>query len=424
MTIEPTSRFSARTLVLTLVLGLGAGATVMWVLSRAPSSSAAEEPEEEHAKDLPPGVVEIPAEAQKNAGIQVLPASAGIVSVSLDLTGAVTVDDARVAHVRPLGRGVVEQVSVRLGDRVKRGQTLATYDNVTVGELVGEYLSGRASVRQAEADRDVKRQAVGRARELIKVEAISQAQLELRESEYRSAEAAVASAEASLARAAQSLRRFGLSDETLQALNTSSSDNPHRGVSHTVLRAPFDGIVTSFNVAVGEVVESDRELFAVSDLTSVWVQAEVYERDLARVRAGTDAVVRVDTYPDRLFTGRVTYVSDVIDPETRTAKVRCVVANTDGALKLDMFAKVSIPTTDKKEALSVPEAALQQIDGRPVVFVRQSETRFVRRPVEVGGSAGGLIEIRSGLKAGEDIVASGSFYLKTALLRERVGDAH
>lgn len=423
MTTEPTPRFSARAIVLTLALGLAGGATVMWVLSRAPSSPAAEEPDE-HAKDLPPGVVEVGAEAQKNAEIQVLAAAASVVPVNLELTGAVTVDDARVAHVRPLGRGVVEQVSVRLGDRVKRGQTLATYDNVTVGELVGEYLSGRAALRQGEADRDVKRQALARARELIKVEAISQAQLEVREAEYRSAEAAVVSAEAVLARAAQSLRRFGLSDETLQALNTSSSDNPHRGASHTVLRAPFDGIVTSFNVAVGEVLESDRELFAVSDLTSVWVQAEVYERDLARIRVGTEAIIRVDTYPDRVFKGRVTYISDVIDPETRTAKVRCVVANNDGALKLDMFAKVSIPTTEKKEALSVPEAAIQQIDGRPVVFVRQSETRFVRRSVDVGSTAGGLVEIRSGLKAGEDVVGSGSFYLKTALLRERVGDAH
>ena len=422
LTDGSTSRFSARALVLMLALGLVAGGLIGWAFLHRPAADAP--PEAKHANELPAGAVEITADAQRNARIEVLPATARTLPVSLEVTGTVAVDDAKVAHVRPLARGVIERVSVRLGDRVRKGQALATYDNVVVGELVGEYLSARAKQRQTEADRGAKEQAVTRARELFKVEAISKQTLELREAEFHSAEAAVASEQAAVARVEEQLHRFGLSDEDLQALRPGDSPSPHRDASHTVLRAPFDGIVTKFNVANGEVVEPERELFTISDLSSVWVLADVYERDLARVRAGTDATVRVDAYPDQAFSGRVTYVSDLVDPETRSIKVRCVVNNADGSLKLDMFARIAIPTVEQQEVLTVPEAAIQKVDGRSIVFVRLSPTRFERRVVETGLAANGLVEIRSGLKAGEEIVASGSFYLKTALLRERVGDSH
>ena len=422
MTDESTSRFSARALVLTLALGIAAGGLLSWAFLRRPATDGPAETE--HADELPPGVVEVTAEAQKNARIEVFPAKAGMLPVSLEVTGTVAADDAKVAHVRPLARGVVERVSVRLGDRVRKGQALATYDNVVVGELVGEYLSARAKLRQMEADRGAKDQAITRARELFKVEAISKQTLELREAEFHSADAAVASEQAAVARVEEQLHRFGLTDADLRALRPGDAESPHRDASHTVLRAPFDGIVTHFDIANGEVVEPESELFTISDLSSVWVLADVYERDLARVRAGADATVRVDTYPDRTFSGRVTYVSDLVDPETRSVKVRCVVNNTDGALKLDMFAKIAIPTVERKEVLSVPEGAIQKVDGRSIVFVRTAATRFERRVVETGLTAQGLVEIGSGLKAGEEIVTSGSFYLKTALLRDRVGDAH
>ena len=421
-TDEIRPRGSKRVLALTLLLGLTAGGLGGWMLWHRPPQDPPGETT--HADGLPAGVVEVKAEAQKNAHIEVAPAEVSQLPVSLEVTGTVAVDDAKVAHIRPLARGVIEQVSVRLGDRVKRGQALAIYDNVVMGELVGDYLAARAAQRQVEAEREAKQKAVNRGRELIKIEAISAGALELLEAEFRSADASVAQAQAAVARVEEQLHRFGLTDEDLRALRPGDSASPHRDASHTMLRAPFDGIVTHFNVANGEVVEPDRELFTISDLGSVWVLADVYERDLSRIRSNVDAPVRVDAYPDRVFSGRVTYVSDVMDPETRTAKVRCVVNNADGALKLDMFARIAIPTVERKDVLTVPEAAIQKVDGRPILFVRLTDTRFERRAVETGLTAGGLVEIRSGLKAGEQVVGSGSFYLKTALLRERVGDSH
>jgi membrane fusion protein, heavy metal efflux system len=396
--------------------------TAAWLLLRP--AAAVLSVAEEHADELPAGVVELTPEAQRNAALGLRPVEVRPLPTTIDVTGSVAAEDARIAHIRPLARGLVERVWVSLGERVTKGQPLATYDNIQLGELVGDYLGARAVLRQAEADLDVKRRVVERGRALIKLEAIAQQTLDLREAELKTSEAGVARDQAAVSRVEEQLHRFGLSDADLKLLSPTEGTSPHRDASHAVLRAPFDGVVTKYDVAQGEVAEPERELFTVTDLSSVWVLADVYEKDITKVRAGTDAVVRVDAYPDQTFPGRVTYVSDLIDPQTRSAKARVVVANPDTALKLDMFARVSIPTAEQREGLLVPVTAIQTIDNQPVVFVQQSANRFARRNVELGMTAGDLVEVRSGVQAGDTVVGAGSFYLKTALLRERIGDEH
>ena len=417
-------RGSVVLIVVALLAGLGLGAGAMWVVRSGDAQSAAEEHEEEGHEELPPGVVEVAAAAQKNAGMTTVAAERKVVPATIEVTGVVAADESKVGHVRPLARGVVEDIAVTLGTRVRQGQTLVTYDNIELGELVGSYLSEVAIQRQTEADLDVRRRALERAEQLIKLEAIAQQTVELRRAEFRNAEAGVESQKARVAKVEEQIHRFGLSEADLQNLRPEEGTAGHRTASHSILRAPFAGVVTQFDVARGELVGPDRELMTISDISSVWVLADVYEKDLAKVRMDTDVDIRVDAYPDRVFKGRLTYISDIIDPQTRTAKVRCVVANADGALKLDMFAKVTVGTTDSREAVVVPAAAVQQIDGRSVVFERQSAERFIRRDIEVGVTAGETVEVRSGLKGGETVAAAGSFYLKTAALRERIGDEH
>jgi cobalt-zinc-cadmium efflux system membrane fusion protein len=418
----PSASISVRTLVLAMAVTAvltGAGA---WLWLRPASDASA--PAEEHADELPAGVVELPADAMKNAQLVIVEVASRHLPTTIDVTGSVTAEDSRVAHIRPLARGLIERVWVSLGERVSRGQPLATYDNIQLGELVGEYLGAKAVLQQAEADLEVKRRVVARGRELIKLEAIARQELDVREAELKTAEASVARDQATVSRVEEQLHRFGLSDADLTKLSPTSGESPHREASHAMLRAPFDGVITKYDVAQGEVVEPEQELFTVTDLSQVWVLADIYEKDITKVRAGTDAVVRVDAYPDRAFSGRVTYLADIIDPQTRSAKARVVVANPGAALKLDMFARVSVPTADNREALLVPVAAVQTIDNQSVVFVKTGETRFERRTVELGASAGNLVEIRSGLERGDTVVGDGSFHLKTALLRERIGDEH
>jgi cobalt-zinc-cadmium efflux system membrane fusion protein len=406
---------------LVLAAGIAVGGVAVWLLTDPP---AAESAAEEHAGDLPAGTVEIPEAAQKNANVEIAAVSMTRVPGTLEVTGSVTADESRVAHVRPLARGVVETIAVSLGSRVSQGQPLLTYDNIELGQLVGEFLTEQAGLRQTQTDLEVKRTSLERAEALIKIEAIAQRELDVRRAEFRNAEAAVASAQARVSRVEEQLHRFGLSDADLKALAPDAKEAPHRAASHSTLRAPFAGVVTKFDVAAGEVVEPDKELFTVADISTVWVLADVYEKDLSKLTREGSVSIKVDAYPDRTFTGRITHVSDIIDPATRTAKVRCVVENRDGALKLDMFAKVMLGTSEERQALAVPSDAVQQVDNQPVVFTRQTATRFERHVVQVGRRSGDLVEILGGLEEGQMVVGKGSFYLKTALLRERIGDEH
>ncbi len=410
--------------LLLLVVGLTAmvSGAAGWMLRREPNVAAlvAHDP----ASELPDGVVELSETAQRNTGLQIVHAVTDRLPATIEVTGSVAPDDARVAHIRPLARGLVERVWVRPGERVRRGQPLVTYDNIQLGELVGEYLGARAVLQQAAADQLVKQRMVERARALIAIEAIARQTLDLREAELKAADAAMARERAAVARVEEQLHRFGLSDDDLERLSPTDGNSPHREASHAVLRAPFDGVVTKYDVAQGELVEPERELLTVTDLSTVWVLGAVYEQDLAKVGAGGDVTVRVDAFPGRAFAGRITHVADRLDPQTRSASVRCVVDNADMSLKIDMFARVTMPTAGRREAVILPAAAVQQIDGQSVIFVRDTPTRFVRRFVELGATAGGLVEARDGVRAGEALVGEGSFYLKTALLRERIGDEH
>ncbi len=415
--IAPVNRARGPWIVGALAVGLLIGAGIMWAIPRdVPATEAAAQ-----KPDLPPGVVEIDPAAQKNAGVQVSRAESRVLPSTLSVTGTVTPVESKLAHLRPLARGVIEGISVSLGARVSAGQPLLTYDNIAMGELTGEYLSERAGLRQTETDLEVKQRGVERAEALIKLEAISQQDVELRRAEVRNAQSAVSSAKARVTRIEEQLHRFGLSDADLSRLTPEEGQSGHRTASHSVLRAPIGGVITKLDVASGEVVEPERELFTIADLSTVWVLADVYQKDLARLPRSGDVEIRVDAYPDRVFSGKLTYVSDVIDPATRTAKVRCVVANPDGLLKLDLFATVVIPTNERRQAVVVPVAAVQQIDNQPVVFVRKSASQFERRKITVGQTAGGVIEILDGIRAGDEVVGDGSFYMKTALLRERIG---
>ena len=416
--VRPVSLLS---LAAALVIGMLAGAAgLTWLRTSAqPAPSELQEAKKSAAKH---GIVEMSEEAQKNGGMATAPTSLVVLPTTIDLTGTVTPDDSRVAHIRPLARGLIEDVPVRLGDRVVKNQPLAVYDNIELGETIGEYLAVRAALRQAETDRDVKRAALERGEALLQTEAIARQTLEQRRAEFNNADAGVASVKARVSKVEEQIHRFGLSDADLAALRPDEEATPHRVVSHNVLRAPFDGVITKYDVAPGELVEPERELFTITNISTVWVLADLYERDLAKVQANTDATVRVESYPNREFSGRLTYVSDLIDPKTRTAKVRCVVPNPDGLLKLDMFAKITIPTRDRRQVLTVPIDAVQQVDGQSVVFVRRSPTAFERRDVTVGAIAGDRIEVSGSIGEGDAVVGKGSFYLKTALLREQIAE--
>lgn len=357
-----------------------------------------------------PVLVEMKPEAQKHVGLKVESAAVKQLSEYLQVTGSVQPIDSRVSQVRSLARGRVQEVLAKIGDRVSSGQALAQIDNIEAGELLSQEESARADLQRLQVQLATQSKQLERTRRLVAIGAAADKEFELAQAEQQGFQQNVRSQESVLNGIASRLRRFGVEEG-----NT-------RAPVITTLRAPFAGVVTKAQAAAGEVVDTNTDLFTVADLSQVWVQAEVYEKDLGRIRIGQSAFITVDTYPDEKFAGRVAYISDVLDPQTRTAKVRCELPNPGLRLKLDMFASVQVPTTFSKQAVAVPVSALQQIENRNVLFIQKGPTSFEMRPVKAGNTVNGQLEIVSGLQEGEKVVTQGAFHLKSILAGKELGE--
>lgn len=388
--------------------------TVIIVVGRIRSSSSEAAPKataEKAAEKASPDVVTISDEARKTIGLTVVTAEERPFAAMIQTTAVVMPNETRVAHIRPLAPGRVEQVHVRIGDRVSAGQALVTYDNIEMGQLAGEYRAAAAAVERAQAEADVARRALERAGRLVESGGISRAEYERRDAEQKRALAAISTERATMANVEQKLRRFGLSSAELSKLTLAEGGGSSRGV----LRAAFAGVVTATNVAQGESVDTERELLTVADLSNVWVLGDLYQKDLGSVRRGQEALITVESYPGETFSGRITYISDVLDPASRTAKVRAEVPNRDGRLKLQMFVSMQVPTGDMRSAVVIPSAALQEMDEQPVVFVQTAEDTFEKRVVKVGPAQRESVPVLEGVKSGERVVTTGAFMLKSKL---------
>ena len=174
------------------------------------------------------------------------------------------------------------------------------------------------------------------------------------------------------------------------------------------VRSPIGGIITEKHAIVGELSDPSKSLYTVADLSSVWVMVDINEKDLAKVHKGQTAIVTVGAFPDLKLKGRITYIADLVDESTRTVKARIEVANPGRKLKPEMFATVELAlAADAPPVLAVPEDALQELDGKKVVFVTENETNSSRARFEPGRAAGGMVEIVSGLKEGERYAVKG-----------------
>jgi cobalt-zinc-cadmium efflux system membrane fusion protein len=160
----------------------------------------------------------------------------------------------------------------------------------------------------------------------------------------------------------------------------------------------------------------------VADLSTLWIESDLFEKDLGKVKVGAQAAVTVSAYPGEVFKGQLTYISSTMDKETRTVKARVEVPNSDGRLKPEMFATVAIGSGGSTKALIVPEGAVLLLQGQPTVFVAESGG-FEPRAVEVGERTQGYAVLKSGVAAGESMVVSGAYALKARLLKSQIGDA-
>lgn len=349
---------------------------------------------------MPDVVVQLTKEAAQRAGIELAQVTTDSVSDTLRLPGIVQPDAYRLVSVTPLVAGRVVGVPAQLGVRVRKGQSLARVYSPEVAEARTRYVSAKAMLEAH--DRELQR-----TQKLVEIGAASRQEMEKIHAEHAAQTAAVESARA----------RLRLLGADVDAASPSTSQE---GATIDV-PSPIDGVVTERLANAGLNVDPTTKLFTVVDLSNVWIVADVYERDLHRVREGTAATVTANAYPDRPLQGRVSFIDPQLDTSTRTAKVRVEVANPRGDLRFGMFTDVAIASTGTASALSVPKDAIQSVGDRQFVYVASADdhTRFAEREVRLGRALGDRVEVQSGVSAGESVVSKGSFFVRAEA--ERLG---
>lgn len=340
------------------------------------------------APALPPGEVQL---KQVPDFVRIAPVEVSSEAPPTEATAKVAFDEGRVSRVGTPVSGRVVELRVQPGDRVRKGQPLLVIASPDAESAFADWIAARADAALADQNLD-------RQRRLLADQAVSQ-------KEVLQAESDATKARAARARALARLQVLGI-----------PPDDPARQPSRYLLRSPIDGVVVDRPASVGMEVRADSgtPIVTVADLSRLWVLADVFERDLASVVKGGHAEVRVAAWPGRTWEGKVSYVGDVVDPQTRTVKVRIEVENPDRKLKPEMFARVTLRGGAAEPSLAVPSQAVVSDGAASAVVVALGEGRFQRRIIEAGPERGGIVRVLSGLAPGERVVVDGAIYLSAA----------
>lgn len=337
-------------------------------------------------------------EAQRS-GVKVEEIKTSSIGETIAVTATIQPSQERLARIAPRIEGRVTSTPAKLGDAVKAGQTLATLDSVAVGEAHATWVQAQAELRIAESD-------FKRAESLVADEIIPR-------KDFLRAQAEREKANANLRNAADRLRLLG-----------GTPNARGSGVSGFVVTAPFAGTVIEKKATLGGLASPTEPIYTIADLSRVWIQAELPESALSKVRVGARARVTVPAYPQQTFDGRVGHIGAGVDKETRTVSARIEVANQDGRLKPEMFATATVEVAgDPRGVLSLPDEAIVLMQGQPTVFVFE-QGAYAMRVVEPGERVGGRTVLKSGIKPGEQVVTSGAYALKARKLKSQLGHGH
>ena len=317
--------------------------------------------EEAHVHDEPRVAISVPVEQQAKIGLRVAKVTRERVEHTIRTVGTVAIDQSREAHVHTRFAGWIEDIRVaRVGDRVRKGETLCLFYSPELVSIQDEYLAARG------------KGAIG--------DEVSSAALER-------------------------LRLLGVPEREVRALTEGRTTKIRIPID-----SPIDGYVVEKQATQGLYVTPETHLYRIADLDNLWILATLYEYDLPVVHVGDVATLSLTYQPDRRIRGKITYVYPDVDPRTRTAQARIEVSNGDQTLKPGMYVNAEIEK-DLGEMLLVPDSAVIDTGTRKIVFVRSADTRFEPREVTVGTRSAKGYAVVSGLAAGDDVVASASFLI-------------
>lgn len=347
--------------------------------------------------------VKMDPETQKKNGVIVAAAGKKKLGGVIAATGKVEVNADRIAHVSPRIPGKVVAVGASLGDQVGAEQVLARLDSVEMGEALNRYHQSKTKLALAQNNME-------RVKTLVEKKIAARKEILQAETDYQTALAELHTDE-------ERLLLYGLAKGDLAAINGKRILLP--------VRSPIGGVITEKHATVGELADPSKSLYTVADLSTVWVMVDINEKDLAKVRKGQAAAVKVGAFPDTKFRGRITHIADIVDEATRTVKARVEVQNPGRKLKPEMFATVelTLPATGPA-VLTVSEEAIQELEGKKILFVTEDGTEFTPREVQLGIVSGGMAEVVSGLKESEKYAVKGGFLLKSELKKGELGEEH
>ena len=354
---------------------------------------------------------------QKAWGVRVGQVEPQKLSSQIVLPGVISLNENKTAHITSFVHGQIAKLSVDLGSKVRKGQTIVVINSPDFAKIQADFLQTRASYNLSHIEYE-------RAQALWKNNAIGENELLRRQAEHDK----LSSEYGALG---SQLHSLGISHEQIEELIKKCAQveeeeykcdvaNPNLSVL-----APLSGTVIFRDVILGQHIEPEKTLFTVSDLTTLWVILDAYEKDIPYISQESVIHIYSDLYSDRHFQGKITYISDLIDEKLRTLKIRVEIDNGKGYLKPNMYIRGIIENAASEgELLAVPDEAVQNLEGEKVVFVQEKSDVFAVRHVRLGNKVGQNRIILSGLEKGERIVTKGAFTLKSEISKGTFGHAH
>ncbi len=322
------------------------------------------------------GLVNISVEKVQKLGVRTEPATMRVLDKTLRAVGRVEVNERNIHNIAPKFEGWIEKLHVKTtGEPVRKGQALFDVYSPELVSAQREYaiaVQGVAALKDADGD--------------------------TRRSMQKLADASL-----------QRLKNWDISEQQVKEL--AQSGTVRRSLTFDAFHTPVNGIVLEKKAFEGMRFMPGEMLYQIADLSSVWVIADIFEQDIALVRTGAKAKVKINAYPDKLFEGAITYVYPTLNPATRTVPVRLEIANPGGLLKPAMFAQVEIPVADMSRVLTVPVSAVIDSGTRHIVLVQLAEGRFEPRSVSLGKRSDNYVEVLDGVGEGEQVVVAANFLI-------------
>ncbi len=340
--------------------------------------------------------------AVQKGGIETGKPILGSLPTNKTFLSEVRFNENQYAHISPLADGVIQKVYANLGDTVEKGQVLLEVASNEVAKAKSDYLKSLDQLRLKEI-------TYMREKELAEKNISAQQEFQQAEAEYQ-----VAKTESMTCR--QQLLNYGLTQQDIEFVK-----NNRDSTSTLKVRAPFDGTLTDKHAVLGEAVEAGESVFQLADLSTLWLELSIPESEIPHVKTGDPIHAEFNALPGTEVKGEITWISPIIDENSRMLKARAVIPNPEGKLKQGLFGRVHIVRNSNQERLIVPSGSVQKVDGKPFVFVKQGDDLFELRHIALGNKSNGQMEIAGGLSPEDEIVIANSFVMKSEFLKSRFG---